>query len=141
MLIIVFIPTEHLREVLERNDMAAAQFCHLLRAHRARAQQTRAFVIPNGGTGDRGGNGKTGSGTKQLSLKPAYSCLQCLAVCATGERDSHGVETGHRFFTESRGGAIYCRDCGDLVYDLNLERFMMAPSKCLFLCHSLLAVG
>ncbi|KLJ13264.1 ubiquitin carboxyl-terminal hydrolase 22/27/51 [Blastomyces silverae] len=98
---------EHLREVLEKDEKTASQFHHaLLQVHQ----------------------GPPPKPADMKSLRPFYPCLECSAVCTTVDRYTHYQNSGHKFFTDSRTGTIFCQGCDDYVYDAELESFLFDPS-------------
>ncbi|EDN08743.1 conserved hypothetical protein [Histoplasma mississippiense (nom. inval.)] len=98
---------EHLRDVLEKDEKTASQFHHaLLQAHQGAPPKPAEIK----------------------SLKPFYPCLECSTVCTLVSRYTHFQNSGHKFFTDSRTGTIFCLGCDDYVYDAELESFLFDPS-------------
>lgn len=62
-------------------------------------------------------------GRPTTSLTSNYLCLQCPTTVAEEDRLGHGTEKFHRFYVDSRSGALYCQICDDLVWDPTLEEF------------------
>ncbi|QSS51099.1 ubiquitin carboxyl-terminal hydrolase [Histoplasma capsulatum var. duboisii H88] len=98
---------EHLRDVLEKDEKTASQFHHaLLQAHQGAPPKPAEIK----------------------SLKPFYPCLECSTDCTLVSRYTHFQNSGHKFFTDSRTGTIFCLGCDDYVYDAELESFLFDPS-------------
>ncbi|KAI5295030.1 hypothetical protein KEM52_002555 [Ascosphaera acerosa] len=140
---------EHLRSILEKSDETAAQFYKsYLRVHRARSTRSRRPLLGGGGGGAAAATGPRGL----VSLRPCYACLHCAFVGSRTERDLHAKKKGHAFcesavpadyrsqptlpliadhshpaprtpVVNTRSG-VYCARCRDLVYDVNLERYL-----------------
>jgi ubiquitin carboxyl-terminal hydrolase 22/27/51 len=64
---------------------------------------------------------KLPDGRPCTSLTPNYLCLQCPNVVTEDDRVKHGQRKQHRFYVESRSGALYCQMCDDFVWDPTLE--------------------
>lgn len=64
---------------------------------------------------------KTPKNQPHTTLTPNYLCLQCPNTLSRQERLKHGNETSHRFYVESRTGALYCQMCDDFIWDPTLE--------------------
>ncbi|ETS02669.1 hypothetical protein MKX07_006860 [Trichoderma sp. CBMAI-0711] len=60
-------------------------------------------------------------GRPVTSLTSNYLCLQCPVTLSEEDRLKHGTEKLHRFYVDSRTGALYCQICDDLVWDPTLE--------------------
>ncbi|KAK3384793.1 ubiquitin carboxyl-terminal hydrolase-like protein [Podospora didyma] len=56
-----------------------------------------------------------------VTLTPTYHCLQCPSIVTEEDRAKHGTKKAHRFYVDSRSGALYCQMCDDLVWDSTLE--------------------
>ncbi|OJJ40307.1 hypothetical protein ASPWEDRAFT_166387 [Aspergillus wentii DTO 134E9] len=120
---------EHLATILSQDENTAGQFkSSFIKTHHKLAPQT----TPSSGTSQQ----KPGLHYSSL-LKPKYTCLTCSEACVNGDRKTHTQKTGHRFYMESRGRAVFCQGCGDFVYDHGLERLrssapdsmLTAPNK------------
>jgi ubiquitin carboxyl-terminal hydrolase 22/27/51 len=68
---------------------------------------------------------KNSDGQPITSLTPTYLCLQCNAIVPEEERLKHGSKKSHRFYVDSRSGALYCQMCDDLVWDPTLEELRL----------------
>ncbi|EGS19417.1 ubiquitin carboxyl-terminal hydrolase-like protein [Thermochaetoides thermophila DSM 1495] len=55
------------------------------------------------------------------TLTPTYLCLQCPLTLTEEDRTKHGAKKSHRFYVESRSGALYCQMCDDIVWDPTFE--------------------
>ncbi|KAL2264004.1 hypothetical protein VTK26DRAFT_3559 [Humicola hyalothermophila] len=55
------------------------------------------------------------------SLTPTYLCLQCPSTLTEEDRMKHGSKKSHRFYVDSRDGALYCQMCDDIVWDPTFE--------------------
>lgn len=55
------------------------------------------------------------------SLTPTYLCLQCPSTLTEEDLSKHGNKKSHRFYVESRSGALYCQMCDDIVWDPTFE--------------------
>ncbi|KAL7619963.1 hypothetical protein AAE478_010510 [Parahypoxylon ruwenzoriense] len=55
------------------------------------------------------------------SLTSNYLCLQCSTIVPEEERIKHGNKKSHRFYVDSRSGALFCQLCEDFVWDPTLE--------------------
>ncbi|KAI1760921.1 ubiquitin carboxyl-terminal hydrolase [Hypoxylon sp. FL1150] len=55
------------------------------------------------------------------SLTSNYLCLQCSSIVPEEERTKHGNKKSHRFYVDSRSGALFCQFCEDFVWDPTLE--------------------
>ncbi|KAJ4291561.1 hypothetical protein N0V88_006159 [Collariella sp. IMI 366227] len=55
------------------------------------------------------------------SLTPTYLCLQCPSTLTEDDRAKHGSKKSHRFYVDSRSGALYCQMCDDIVWDPTFE--------------------
>ncbi|KAI1080287.1 ubiquitin carboxyl-terminal hydrolase [Whalleya microplaca] len=55
------------------------------------------------------------------SLTSNYLCLQCSTIVPEEERVKHGNKKSHRFYVDSRTGALFCQFCEDFVWDPTLE--------------------
>lgn len=64
---------------------------------------------------------RTTDGSSVTTLTSNYLCLQCTAILTEEETVKHGSKKSHRFYVESRSGALYCQLCDDLVWDPTLE--------------------
>ncbi|TPX09578.1 uncharacterized protein E0L32_009179 [Thyridium curvatum] len=64
---------------------------------------------------------KTPEGLPITSLTSNYLCLQCPSTVTEEERLKHGTKKAHRFYVDSRSGALYCQMCDDYVWDPTLE--------------------
>ncbi|EAW06899.1 putative ubiquitin C-terminal hydrolase Ubp8 [Aspergillus clavatus NRRL 1] len=105
---------EHLASILAQDGNTANQFkSSFIKTHKALAPQRIA-------TEDLA---KQKGGLRPASLlRPKYTCLTCSEACVPAKRETHTGETGHQFYMESRGRALFCQSCRDLVYDHDLER-------------------
>lgn len=61
------------------------------------------------------------NGQSVTSLTSNYLCLQCPTILTEEERLKHGTKKSHRFYVDSRSGALYCQMCDDLVWDPTFE--------------------
>ncbi|KAF7874457.1 uncharacterized protein EAF02_008434 [Botrytis sinoallii] len=68
---------------------------------------------------------KTPKGPPLTSLTPNYLCLQCERTATAQDHVKHGQETSHRFYVESRTGALFCQMCSDFVWDPTLEELRL----------------
>ena len=57
----------------------------------------------------------------KTSLTSNYLCLQCSTIVSEEDRVKHGSKKSHRFYVDSRSGALYCQFCEDFVWDPTLE--------------------
>ncbi|KAH8887064.1 ubiquitin carboxyl-terminal hydrolase-like protein [Thozetella sp. PMI_491] len=64
---------------------------------------------------------KSTEGNPVTSLTSNYLCLQCPSTVTEEERIKHGTKKAHRFFVDSRSGALYCQMCDDIVWDPTFE--------------------
>ncbi|KAK0610448.1 ubiquitin carboxyl-terminal hydrolase-like protein [Bombardia bombarda] len=64
---------------------------------------------------------KSIEGAISTSLTPTYLCLQCPWTLTEDDRAKHGNKKSHRFYVESRSGALYCQMCDDIVWDPTFE--------------------
>ncbi|KAL1846678.1 hypothetical protein VTK73DRAFT_239 [Phialemonium thermophilum] len=64
---------------------------------------------------------RTTGGQPVTSLTSTYLCLQCPSTVLEEDRLTHGTNKSHRFYVDSRSGALYCQMCDDLVWDPTLE--------------------
>ncbi|KAM7221523.1 ubiquitin carboxyl-terminal hydrolase [Rhypophila decipiens] len=64
---------------------------------------------------------KTIDGQIVTSLTPTYLCLQCPSISSEEDRTKHGNKKSHRFYVDSRSGALYCQMCDDMVWDPTIE--------------------
>ncbi|KAK1984311.1 ubiquitin carboxyl-terminal hydrolase [Colletotrichum cereale] len=64
---------------------------------------------------------KNSDGQAMTSLTSNYLCLQCSTIVNDEDRLKHGTKKQHRFYVDSRSGALYCQICDDLVWDPTLE--------------------
>jgi ubiquitin carboxyl-terminal hydrolase 22/27/51 len=55
------------------------------------------------------------------SLTSNYLCLQCSTIVPEEDRAKHGQKKSHRFYVDSRSGALFCQICEDFVWDPTLE--------------------
>ncbi|ATY64789.1 ubiquitin carboxyl-terminal hydrolase [Cordyceps militaris] len=55
------------------------------------------------------------------TLTSNFLCLQCPTTVSEEDRLGHGNKKSHRFYVDSRNGALYCQICDDLVWDPTLE--------------------
>ncbi|KAK3487241.1 hypothetical protein B0T13DRAFT_400147 [Neurospora crassa] len=55
------------------------------------------------------------------SITPTYLCLQCPSTLTDDDLTKHGNKKSHRFYVESRSGAVYCQMCDDIVWDPTFE--------------------
>lgn len=55
------------------------------------------------------------------SLTSNYLCLQCSVIVSDEDRAKHGQKKSHRFYVDSRTGALFCQFCEDFVWDPTLE--------------------
>ncbi|RKU44459.1 hypothetical protein DL546_001517 [Coniochaeta pulveracea] len=55
------------------------------------------------------------------TLTPNYLCLQCPTTLTPEDALIHGNNKSHRFYVDSRSGAIFCQMCDDFVWDPTLE--------------------
>ncbi|ORY60723.1 uncharacterized protein BCR38DRAFT_459729 [Pseudomassariella vexata] len=55
------------------------------------------------------------------SLTSNYLCLQCSTIVPEEDRTKHGQKKSHRFYVDSRSGALFCQFCEDFVWDPTLE--------------------
>lgn len=55
------------------------------------------------------------------SLTSNYLCLQCSTIIPEEDRAKHGQKKSHRFYVDSRSGALFCQFCEDFVWDPTLE--------------------
>ncbi|KAI0165074.1 ubiquitin carboxyl-terminal hydrolase [Hypoxylon sp. FL1284] len=60
-------------------------------------------------------------GQISTSLTSNYLCLQCSSIVPEEERTKHGNKKSHRFYVDSRSGALFCQFCEDFVWDPTLE--------------------
>ncbi|KAI0475019.1 ubiquitin carboxyl-terminal hydrolase [Xylariaceae sp. FL0804] len=60
-------------------------------------------------------------GLVTTSLTSNYLCLQCSTIVPEEERARHGNKKIHRFYVDSRSGALFCQLCEDFVWDPTLE--------------------
>ncbi|KAL2210521.1 cysteine proteinase [Sarocladium strictum] len=60
-------------------------------------------------------------GRPVTTLTSNYLCLQCPSTVTEEDRLKHGNKKSHRFYVDSRTGALYCQICDDLVWDPTLE--------------------
>jgi ubiquitin carboxyl-terminal hydrolase 22/27/51 len=59
------------------------------------------------------------------SLTPTYLCLQCPSTLTEDDRTKHGNKKSHRFYVDSRSGALYCQMCDDIVWDPTFEELRL----------------
>ncbi|KAK4099894.1 ubiquitin carboxyl-terminal hydrolase-like protein [Parathielavia hyrcaniae] len=59
------------------------------------------------------------------SLTPTYLCLQCPSTLTEDDRTKHGSKKSHRFYVDSRSGALYCQMCDDIVWDPTFEELRL----------------
>ncbi|KAI5925615.1 ubiquitin carboxyl-terminal hydrolase [Camillea tinctor] len=64
---------------------------------------------------------KDPTGTVATSLTSNYLCLQCPAIVPDEDRAKHGDKKMHRFYVDSRSGALFCQFCDDFIWDPTLE--------------------
>ena len=64
---------------------------------------------------------KLPDGRPSTSLTSNYLCLQCPIIVSEADLIKHGTRKQHRFYVESRTGALYCQMCDDFVWDPTLE--------------------
>ncbi|KAI0127967.1 hypothetical protein BJ170DRAFT_723400 [Xylariales sp. AK1849] len=55
------------------------------------------------------------------NLTSNYLCLQCSTIIPEEERAKHGQKKSHRFYVDSRSGALFCQFCEDFVWDPTFE--------------------
>ncbi|KAK4452067.1 ubiquitin carboxyl-terminal hydrolase [Podospora aff. communis PSN243] len=67
----------------------------------------------------------TDTGAIVTSLTPTYMCLQCPTILTEEDCVKHGSKKSHRFYVESRSGALYCQMCDDFVWDPTLEQLRL----------------
>ncbi|KAM0120796.1 hypothetical protein ACP6JC_002600 [Aspergillus fumigatus] len=102
---------EHLAAILTQSGNTAEQFkSSFLKTHNALAPRPLP-LFPKPLTVDDLPKQKGGLRTASL-LRP---------------KPAHTKETGHQFYMESRGRILFCQDCGDFVYDHDLERLRSLP--------------
>jgi ubiquitin carboxyl-terminal hydrolase 22/27/51 len=68
---------------------------------------------------------RNADGLPITSLTSNYMCLQCPTTVTEEERLKHGSKKSHRFYVDSRSGALYCQICDDLVWDPTLEELRL----------------
>ncbi|KAH6614738.1 ubiquitin carboxyl-terminal hydrolase-like protein [Chaetomium sp. MPI-SDFR-AT-0129] len=68
---------------------------------------------------------KAGEGVVVTTLTPTYLCLQCPSTLTEEERTRHGGKKSHRFYVDSRSGALYCQMCDDIVWDPTFEEMRL----------------
>ncbi|KAM0742839.1 hypothetical protein ACQRIT_003016 [Beauveria bassiana] len=59
------------------------------------------------------------------TLTSNFLCLQCPTTVSEEDRLGHGNKKSHRFYVDSRNGALYCQICDDLVWDPTLEELRL----------------
>ncbi|KAK0724807.1 ubiquitin carboxyl-terminal hydrolase-like protein [Lasiosphaeris hirsuta] len=59
--------------------------------------------------------------TITTSLTSTYLCLQCPSTLTEDDCVKHGNKKSHRFYVDSRSGALYCQMCDDIVWDPTFE--------------------
>ncbi|KAK1753511.1 ubiquitin carboxyl-terminal hydrolase [Echria macrotheca] len=59
------------------------------------------------------------------SLTSTYMCLQCPSILTEEDCVKHGSKKSHRFYVDSRSGALYCQMCDDFVWDPTLEELRL----------------
>lgn len=64
---------------------------------------------------------KSLDGVAVTSLTSNYLCLQCSSIVSEEDRIKHGQKKSHRFYVDSRSGALFCQLCDDFVWDPTLE--------------------
>ncbi|KAI0599668.1 ubiquitin carboxyl-terminal hydrolase [Biscogniauxia sp. FL1348] len=64
---------------------------------------------------------KSPDGVVTTSLTSNYLCLQCSTIVPEEDRAKHGNKKSHRFYVDSRSGALFCQFCEDFVWDPTLE--------------------
>ncbi|KAH8653319.1 hypothetical protein BX600DRAFT_386232 [Xylariales sp. PMI_506] len=64
---------------------------------------------------------KSPEGVVATSLTSNYLCLQCSTIVPEEDRTKHGQKKSHRFYVDSRSGALFCQFCEDFVWDPTLE--------------------
>ncbi|RYP33921.1 hypothetical protein DL767_004548 [Monosporascus sp. MG133] len=64
---------------------------------------------------------KSPDGIIATSLTSNYLCLQCSTIVPEEDREKHGQKKSHRFYVDSRSGALFCQFCQDFVWDPTLE--------------------
>lgn len=65
------------------------------------------------------------TGAIVTSLTPTYLCLQCPSNLTEEDCVKHGAKKSHRFYVNSRCGALYCQMCDDIVWDPTLEELRL----------------
>ncbi|KAL2151585.1 hypothetical protein VTH82DRAFT_6683 [Thermothelomyces myriococcoides] len=68
---------------------------------------------------------KTADGVVVTSLTPTYLCLQCPSTLTEDDRIKHGSKRSHRFYVDSKSGALYCQMCDDIVWDPTFEELRL----------------
>ncbi|KAK4240748.1 ubiquitin carboxyl-terminal hydrolase [Achaetomium macrosporum] len=68
---------------------------------------------------------KLTDGPTVTSLTPTYLCLQCPFTLTEEDRARHGTKKSHRFYVDSRSGALYCQMCDDIVWDPTFEELRL----------------
>ncbi|KAL2139859.1 hypothetical protein VTI28DRAFT_4622 [Corynascus sepedonium] len=68
---------------------------------------------------------KAADGAVVTSLTPTYLCLQCPSTLTEDDRTKHGSKKSHRFYVDSRSGALYCQMCDDIVWDPTFEELRL----------------
>ncbi|KAK0713800.1 ubiquitin carboxyl-terminal hydrolase-like protein [Lasiosphaeria miniovina] len=64
---------------------------------------------------------KLSEGQIVTSLTPTCLCLQCPMTLTEDDRNKHGNKKSHRFYVDSRSGALFCQMCDDIVWDPTFE--------------------
>ncbi|RKF73022.1 putative ubiquitin carboxyl-terminal hydrolase 8 [Golovinomyces cichoracearum] len=64
---------------------------------------------------------QTSKGLPLVTLTPNYLCIQCNTTTSEKCCKRHSDQNSHRFFVESRTGAVFCHSCHDFVWDPTLE--------------------